>query len=104
MNDFVHLFGAFAAMFAFVFLKAFQQRNVAFDHYWPVIPISWCMALAEVYVIAVIVRVGYDLPTVFAIGSGSGIGAVAAMLLHRRLFRKRRRGIDGLIDQGFNND
>lgn len=76
------------AMFAFVFLKAFQQRNVAFDHYLPVIPISWCMALAEIYVISVIVRVGYDLPTVFAIGTGSGLGALLAMVLHKRIFRK----------------
>ena len=77
------------AMFAFVFLKAFQQRNVAFDHYWPVVPTSLLMAATEVYVIAAIVRNGYHLPLVLAVGLGSGLGALGAMLLHKRVFAKR---------------
>ena len=79
------------AMFAFVFLKAFQQRNVAFDHYWPVIPISLLMACAEVYVISAVVRGGYDLTLVLSIGCGSGLGALLAMYLHRRIFRGARQ-------------
>lgn len=78
-----------AAMFCFVFLKAFQQRNVAFDHYWPVLPCSILMAATEVYVISVIVRSGYDLALVGAIGIGSGIGALVAMVLHKHIFRRR---------------
>jgi hypothetical protein len=85
------------AMFAFVFLKAFQQRNVAFDHYLPVIPTSWLMAICEVYVIAVIVKVGYDPAMVFAIGTGSGIGAVCAMWLHRRVFTKKFNPVKDLF-------
>ncbi len=77
------------AMFAFVFLKAWQQRNVAFDHYWPILPTSLLMALTEVYVISIIVRVGYDIPTVLAIGTGAGIGALLAMVLHKRVFRRK---------------
>lgn len=73
-------------MFIFVALKAWQQRNVAGLHYWPVVPTSLLMALAEVYVISVIVRVGYDLPVVTAIGFGAGLGAMAAMYLHNRVF------------------
>lgn len=79
---------ASCAMFLFVFFKAFQQRNVAFDHYWPVVPVSVCMAATEVYVISVIVRTGYDPLLVGGIGLGSGVGAMLAMYLHRRLFRR----------------
>lgn len=77
------------AMFVFVFLKSFQQRNVAFDHYWPVVPIAWAMAAAEVYVISVVVRTGFDLPAVSAIGFGSGVGALLGMVLHKHIFRGR---------------
>ena len=77
------------AMFVFVGLKAGQQRNVAFDHYLPVMPFSLAMAFSEVYVISVIVRVGYDLLVTTAIGLGAGVGAILAMYLHGRIFRQR---------------
>lgn len=77
---------AAAAMFAFVFLKAFQQRNVAFDHYWPVLPISWCMFSTEAYVIVAVASRGWDLAFVAAVGTASGIGAMLAMALHKYLF------------------
>lgn len=78
------------AMFVFVALKAWQQRNVAFDAPpWIVILTSYGMAFTEVYVISVIVAVGYDLATVFAIGTGAGLGAVAAMVAHRKVFGKQ---------------
>ncbi len=86
------------AMFAFVFFKAFQQRNVAFDHYLSVLPISWCMVATEFYVISIIVRVGYDFATIFSIGTGAGFGALLAMVLHKRMFRKRHRGVEALIE------
>lgn len=76
------------AMFAFVFLKAFQQRNVAFDHYWPVVPLSVLMAATEVYVIATVVRIGYDPALVLGVGVGGGAGCLVAMLLHKRIFRR----------------
>ena len=74
------------AMYVFVALKAAQQRNVAFDHYWPIMPFSLAMAFSEVYVISVIVRVGYDLMTTLSIGIGAGFGAITAMYLHKRVF------------------
>ena len=86
----MEVFYAGIAMFAFVFLQAFQSRNVAFDHYWPVIPTSLLMACAQVYVISAVARGGYDLAFVFSIGSGGGVGALLAMWLHRRLFRGAR--------------
>lgn len=77
------------AMFFFVALKAAQQRNVAFLHYWPVLPTSLLMAITEVYVISVVVKVGYDPLVVAAIGTGAGLGAMVAMYLHSRIFKRK---------------
>ena len=74
------------AMFVFVFLKAFQQRNVAFLHYAPVVPTSLLMAGVEIYVIASVVRLGYDWTLVVSVGLGGGVGALLAMSLHSRIF------------------
>jgi hypothetical protein len=81
-----------AAMYIFVALKAFQQRNVAFDVPWYyIMAASYGMVFAEVYVIAVIVDVGYHLPTILSIGTGSGTGTISAMALHRRVFGNQGR-------------
>jgi len=72
----------FAASFVFVFLKAFQQRNVAFDHYRWIMPTSMAMAAAEVYVIATIVTTGYSVLAVLGMGTGAGAGGLFAMYLH----------------------
>ena len=74
----------FVASFIFVFLKAFQQRNVAFDHYKWVIPCSFGMAMTEVYVIATIVTTGYSFYSVLGMGLGGGTGALLSMYLHKR--------------------
>ncbi len=81
---------ATCAAFIFVFLKAFQQRNVAGSHYWPVLPISVLMATAEVYVIATVVRVGYDPALILGVGCGSGTGAMLAMFIHDKVFGRLR--------------
>ena len=79
----------FGASFAFVFLKAFQQRSVAFDNYAWVMPTSLAMAATEVYVVANIVRMGgWHLPLVMAIGTGAGLGCLLAMWLHRRYVKR----------------
>ena len=75
----------FLASFGFIFLKAFQQRNVAFDHYSWIVPTSLLMALAEVYVIHNIATQGYSIALVFAIGFGSGFGALLAAILHKKM-------------------
>ena len=80
----IHALALFGASFMFVFLKAFQQRNVAFDHYFWVLPTSMCMAAAEVYVITVIAAKGYEILAVLGMGLGAGAGALLAMYLHRR--------------------
>jgi hypothetical protein len=75
---------------AFVFLKAFQQRNVAFDNYIAVMPVSFLMACTEVYVIGSVARQGWHFPLVAAIGIGAGLGCIAAMYTHHHIFIKGR--------------
>ena len=74
------------AMFVSVFAKSFQQRNVAFSHYIPVIPTSWIMATCEIYVVSIVVRRGFDFPFVLAVGTAAGLGAMGAMWVHGRVF------------------
>jgi hypothetical protein len=78
----------FFASFAFIFLKAFQQRNVAFDHHAWIVPTSMLMALVEVYVIANVAAKGFSIALVLAIGIGSGLGALSAAVTHKRMFAK----------------
>lgn len=90
----------FLAMLAFVFFKAFQQRNVAFDNYVAVLPTSLAMAATEFYVIALIVKTGYDIVLVLALGTGAGIGALGAMVAHKRFFGTKGSASTGLTAQG----
>lgn len=79
----------FAASFVFIFLKAFQQRSVAFDNYMWVLPTSISMSAIEVYVVANIVQIGgWHLPLVLVIGFGGGTGCLAAMLFHKRFVKR----------------
>ena len=78
----MHTVTLFAASFVFVFLKAFQQRNVAFDNYRWVLPTSMGMAATEVYVISVIATQGYAVLAVLGMGLGAGAGALVAMYTH----------------------
>lgn len=80
----------FSASFIFIFLKAFQQRNVAFDNYQIVVPTSMLMAFAEFYVIHNFIKTGYNIPIILSIGLGSGVGALIAMLLHKQWFMKKQ--------------
>lgn len=75
-----------AASFIFVFLKAFQQRNVAFDHYAAILPTSLGMATVEVFMVAKVAAEGWSVGVVLAVGLASGMGALGAMFLHRKLF------------------
>lgn len=82
------LFSTFSASFVFIFLRAFQQRNVAFDNYAAIMPTSLLMAATEVVVIVNIATMGWHLPLVLAVGIGSGSGALCAMIAHKRIFNK----------------
>jgi hypothetical protein len=78
------------AYFVFVFFKAFQQRNVAFLHYWWVMPISYLMACTEVFVISLVAHEATQglswslLWFALTIGTGGGLGAVISMWVHNR--------------------
>lgn len=86
------------ASFLFVFLKAFQQRNVAFDNYIAVIPISIMMASVEVFTVTKVAAAGWSWGVVLAIGLASGTGAITAMLSHKWLL------INGGLSRLFNKD
>lgn len=80
-----------AANFVFIFLKAFQQRNVAFLHYWWVPPVSLMLAVAEVFVVGTVAIKATTVvtfislwPLVVAIGIGGGLGALASMYIHHK--------------------
>lgn len=85
----IHTGALFLASFVFVFLKAFQQRNVAFDNYVWVFPTSLAMAATEVYVIASIANRGYSLAAVLGMGAGAGLGALLAMYLHHNYIKRK---------------
>jgi len=76
-------FLAFVASFVFVGLKAAQQLNVVHDKVWWVVPVSFGMAVCEVFVIANVARLGWGW-IILPVGFGSGLGCLFAMLIHRR--------------------
>lgn len=74
----------FGAMFAYVFVRAFQQRNVAFAHYWWVVPTSLLMAVFDVFIITFVARQGWSVAIVLANGGGGALGCLSAIYLHKR--------------------
>jgi len=77
----------FAANFAFIGLKAAQQRNVMGAHYALIAITSYFLAATEVYIVWKIANVGPTLPMVLAIGSGAALGATSATALHARFVK-----------------
>lgn len=82
-------FAIAAASFAYVFLKAFQQRSVVDNNYLTIVPVSLGMTTMEIFVIAQVAIEGWDWGIVVSRGFSAGIGALAAMHLHNRIYRKR---------------
>ena len=81
----------FLANFAFIGLKAFQQRNVMGAHYWLIIITSYLLASVEVYVIWKMAQHGPTLTMVATLGAAGGSGAALATWLHRKHIRERVR-------------
>lgn len=77
-----------AANFLYIFLKAFQQRNVAYLHYGWAALTNFFLVCTEVYVmgsIAVAVLAGGPLDILFTIlvmTIGGGSGCLISMYLH----------------------
>ena len=79
---------SFAASFAFIFLRSWQQQNVTHQKYWWILPTSMLMAATEFMVIATIIKTGYGW-AVLAIGLGSGLGATLATYIHHNYVAKK---------------
>lgn len=90
MTPHLNLGLAFLASFAFIFLRAFQQRNVQHDNYVWVVPTSLSMAATEAVVIVNIAKQGWYLPLIIAVGIGSGLGCLCAMLFHKYYVLKHK--------------
>lgn len=95
MINFTPTLVAAGAYFLFVFFKAFQQRNVAFDHYFWVMPLSYLMSTTEVIVISMVAIDATNannwtdmIPILIGVGTGGGIGALLAMYLHKKYLTK----------------
>lgn len=78
----------FGACYVYVLLRAFQQRNVAFDNYWWIIPTSYGMSVVDVFIVAFIAHTGWSPGIVFANGTGGFLGALSAMWLHKRWVKR----------------
>lgn len=75
-----------AAMFVFVGLKSFQQRNVAHGNLMPIVPTSIAMAFCEFFVVAYVAVHGFDPVAATIIGVSAGLGSIVAVIVHRRMF------------------
>tara|TARA_R110002020_G_scaffold135973_4_gene303493 strand:+ start:417 stop:677 length:261 start_codon:yes stop_codon:yes gene_type:complete len=76
------------ASYISVFVKAFQQRNVAFNDYLFVPIFSLAMAFTEVYIIINIVQLGASWDVVWKLATGAILGCWSAMYLHNKIRRK----------------
>lgn len=79
----------FAACYAYVMLRALQQRNVAFDNYKWIVPVSYCMACMDVFIVAFVAHAGWSFLIVFANGSGAALGALSAMAFHKKFVGRK---------------
>lgn len=78
----------FVCMFVYVMLRAFQQRNVAFDNYTWVVPTSYAMAVTDIFLIASVAKAGWSIPLVLSYGTAGALGSLCAMLFHKRYIKK----------------
>lgn len=84
MDDWYLHATVFAANWMFIGLKSFQQRNVAFDNFYLIVPTSMLLAVAEVYVVAQIAVNGWRWDLVLTLGLAGGTGSLMATLFHKR--------------------
>lgn len=75
--------------FWYVFLRAFQQRNVTLNHPQWVMPLSYMMAAVDVFMVTTIATTGWKTGLVISIGTGGGLGCLLAMWLHKELLKEK---------------
>ena len=80
------------ASMVYVFLKVQQQLNVVHNRMGWVLAVSYGMAACEVLLVGVIAVAAVNAASmmeqallIFQIGTGAGLGAVASMVIHRRM-------------------
>lgn len=74
------------ATFIVVFGRAIQQMNVIGGHYIPAAITPYFIAVGEVLVILLVVDAGW--PAIPLVGTGGALGAVSAMWVHRKIWRR----------------
>ena len=79
---------AFVASFAYIFLKATQQRQVMAAEYRKMPLVSIGMGFCEVFIIANVVTTADSIPGLIllalCIGTGSALGSILGTYLHVR--------------------
>ena len=78
---------ALCVSFIYVFLKAFQQKNVVFDNYALIAPTSMFMAFCEATIIILYVKNTFWI--FIPIGIGASLGSMLAMYVYNRWVRKK---------------
>lgn len=78
---------AFAASFLFVGLRSAQQLNVVHKKYKWILPMSYCMAAVEVFLVNAMANNGWGWIVLF-IGTGAGLGSMTATWMHSKYVMK----------------
>ena len=74
------------ATFLVVFGRAIQQMNVIGGHYVPAAITPYFIAVGEVAVVLLVVDTGWQ--AIPMVGTGGALGAVSAMWIHRKIWRR----------------
>ncbi len=84
----------FVTNFLFVFIKAFQQRNVTWLKYRPVLPSSFSMTVTQVYIwhaVSVRTIAGASFlemwPLIITMTIAAWLGTISGMYLHDRYIK-----------------
>ena len=73
--------------------KSFQTQNIIHGNYLAVLPTSYAIVFAEVYVIVKASHMGIGL-IIVPLGLGGALGCWFSMLLHRKLFGCAVKDVD----------
>jgi hypothetical protein len=79
---------AFFVPMIYVFLRVFQQRNVANEQYTWIIGTSYLITAFEIVNITLIVSRGWEL--YIPLSAGAAIGSTVAVYTHKRIVRNVR--------------